>query len=131
MAVSPLGGQILVKEEKPQGFSEDPVPESQIFPVFRASAGDFQHGGAAAQAGQHRGIAPIVDTHVAIALLAVGLWIFGGTVVQSFGILLFLGAALSLFGALAVTRLMIRLFLPINSTSEKFYNVKREEESAQ
>ena len=68
---------------------------------------------------------------MAIALLAVGLWIFGGTVVQSFGILLFLGTALSLFGALAVTRLMIRLFLPINSTSEKFYNVKREEESAQ
>ena len=51
MAVSPLGGQILVKEGKPQGFSEDPVPEGQIFPVFRASAGDFQHGGAAAQAG--------------------------------------------------------------------------------
>ncbi len=102
--------------------------------IFRRIREEFAAGRtivAAAQAGQHRGIAPIVDTHVAIALLAVGLWIFGGTVVQSFGILLFLGAALSLFGALAVTRLMIRLFLPINSTSEKFYNVKREEESAQ
>ena len=102
--------------------------------IFRRIREEFASGRtivAAAQAGQHRGIAPIVDTHVAIALLAVGLWIFGGTVVQSFGILLFLGAALSLFGALAVTRLMIRLFLPINSTSEKFYNVKREEESAQ
>ena len=102
--------------------------------IFRRIREEFASGRtivAAAQAGQHRGIAPIVDTHVAIALLAVGLWIFGGTVVQSFGILLFLGTALSLFGALAVTRLMIRLFLPINSTSEKFYNVKREEESAQ
>lgn len=102
--------------------------------IFRRIREEFAAGRtivAAAQAGQHRGIAPIVDAHVAIALLAVGLWIFGGTVVQSFGILLFLGAALSLFGALAVTRLMIRLFLPINSTSEKFYNVKREEESAQ
>ncbi len=102
--------------------------------IFRRIREEFAAGRtivAAAQAGQHRGIAPIVDTHVAIALLAVGLWIFGGTVVQSFGILLFLGTALSLFGALAVTRLMIRLFLPINSTSEKFYNVKREEESAQ
>lgn len=102
--------------------------------IFRRIREEFASGRtivAAAHAGQHRGIAPIVDTHVAIALLAVGLWIFGGTVVQSFGILLFLGTALSLFGALAVTRLMIRLFLPINSTSEKFYNVKREEESAQ
>lgn len=102
--------------------------------IFRRIREEFAAGRtivAAAQAGQHRGIAPIVDAHVAIALLAVGLWIFGGTVVQSFGILLFLGAALSLFGALAVTRLMIRLFLPINSTSEKFYNVKREEESEQ
>lgn len=86
---------------------------------------------AASHSALNRAAAPVLDLHIVVAVLAFGLWLFGGPVVKSFGLVLLAGAAISLFGSMAVTRLLFRLFLPINSTSEKFYNVKREEEPAQ
>ena len=41
---------------------------------------------------------------------------------------LFIGILLSLFCSLVVTRLVLKAFMPLNSTSEKFYALKREKE---
>lgn len=41
---------------------------------------------------------------------------------------LFIGIILSLFCSLVVTRLVLKAFMPLNSTSEKFYGLKRVKE---
>lgn len=60
---------------------------------------------------------------------AVVLWIIGSASIVGFAVTLFIGIILSMFTALVITRLLIKCFLPINSTSEKFYGLRRAKEN--
>ncbi len=79
------------------------------------------------QAGFKRATAAIVDANITTLIASIVLWLLGTGPVQGFAITLFLGILISMFTALVVTRLLIKLFLPLNDSSEKFYGLKREE----
>ena len=59
---------------------------------------------------------------------AVVLWIIGSASIVGFAVTLFIGIILSMFTALVITRLILKAFMPLNSTSEKFYGLRRAKE---
>lgn len=79
------------------------------------------------QAGFKRATAAIVDANITTLIASIVLWLLGTGPVQGFAITLFLGIIISMFTALVVCRLLLKLFLPLNDSSEKFYGLKREE----
>ena len=68
-----------------------------------------------------------MDANVTTLIASIVLWLLGTGPVQGFAITLFLGIIISMFTALVVTRLLMKLFLPLNDSSEKFYGLKRGE----
>ncbi len=78
--------------------------------------------------GFKRSTAAIIDGNVTTLIGAVVLWILGSASIVGFAVTLFIGIILSMFTSLIVTRLVLKAFMPINSTSEKFYGLKRGEE---
>ncbi len=81
--------------------------------------------------GFKRSAAAIIDGQVTTLIGAIVLWILGSASIVGFAVTLFIGIILSLFCSLVITRLVLKAFMPLNSTSEKFYALKRvpEEES--
>ncbi|MCQ2409564.1 MAG: protein translocase subunit SecD [Clostridia bacterium] len=77
--------------------------------------------------GFKRSTAAIVDGNVTTLIGAVVLWILGSASIVGFAVTLFIGIILSMFTSLVITRLIIKCFIPLNSTSEKFYGLKRGE----
>ena len=67
-----------------------------------------------------------LDTNIIIALFSIMLYFVGATAIKSFGIVLFIGALLSLFTNIIMTKGFIRWYLPLNSTKAKTFNLKRE-----
>ena len=59
------------------------------------------------------------------------LWVLGSASIVGFAVTLFIGIVLSMFTSLVVTRLILKMFMPLNSTGEKFYGLKREIEETQ
>ena len=56
------------------------------------------------------------------------LWVLGSASIVGFAVTLFIGIVLSMFTSLVITRLILKAFMPLNSTNEKFYGLKRESE---
>ncbi len=81
--------------------------------------------------GFKRSTAAIIDGNVTTLIGAIVLWILGSASIVGFAVTLFIGILLSMFTSLIVTRLVLKAFMPINSTSEKFYGLKRGEEVVQ
>lgn len=81
----------------------------------------------AVKIGFKRSLAAIIDGNVTTLIGAIVLWIVGSASVQGFAVTLFIGILLSMFTSLVITRLILKCFLPLNSFSEKFYNLKRAE----
>lgn len=75
--------------------------------------------------GFKRSAGAIIDGQVTTLIGAIVLWVLGSASIVGFAVTLFVGIILSLFCSLVVTRLMLKAFMPLNSTSEKFYGVKR------
>lgn len=75
--------------------------------------------------GFKRSAGAIIDGQVTTLIGAIVLWVLGSASIVGFAVTLFVGIVLSLFCSLVVTRLMLKAFMPLNSTSEKFYGVKR------
>lgn len=75
--------------------------------------------------GFKRSAGAIIDGQVTTLIGAIVLWVLGSASIVGFAVTLFVGIVLSLFCSLVVTRLMLKAFMPLNSTSEKFYAVKR------
>ncbi len=80
------------------------------------------------KAGFKRSAAAIIDGNVTTLIGAVVLWIVGSASIVGFAVTLFIGILLSMFTSLVVTRLIIKCMVPLNSTSEKFYGLKRKVE---
>lgn len=78
--------------------------------------------------GFKRSTGAIIDGQVTTLIGAIVLWVLGSASIVGFAVTLFIGIILSLFCSLVVTRLVLKAFMPLNSTSEKFYALKREKE---
>lgn len=75
--------------------------------------------------GFKRSAAAIIDGNVTTLIGAIVLWIVGSASIVGFAVTLFIGIILSMFTSLVITRLLLKAFIPFNSTSEKFYGLKR------
>ena len=75
--------------------------------------------------GFKRSTGAIIDGQVTTLIGAIVLWVLGSASIVGFAVTLFIGIILSLFCSLVVTRLVLKAFMPLNSTSEKFYGLKR------
>ena len=69
---------------------------------------------------------PILDSHILLALASVFVWIFAPASYKIVGISIIIGAIVSLFSALAMTRYFVKIYLPLNSTKAKKLRLYRE-----
>lgn len=77
------------------------------------------------KAGFKRSTGAIIDGNVTTLIGAVVLWIIGSASIVGFAVTLFIGIILAMFTSLVITRLMLKCFVPLNSTNEKLYGLKR------
>ena len=101
--------------------------------IFERIRDEYRHSSkpipSAIKVGFKRSFAAILDGNVTTLIGAVVLWIIGSASIVGFAVTLFIGIILSMFTALVITRLIIKAFMPINSTSERFYGLRRAKES--
>lgn len=99
--------------------------------IFERIRDEYRHSlkpiPSAVKTGFKRSTAAIIDGNVTTIIGAVVLWVIGSASIVGFAVTLFIGIILSMFTSLVITRLIIKCFLPLNSTSEKFYGLKRAE----
>lgn len=99
--------------------------------IFERIRDEYKHSSkpipSAIKVGFKRSTAAIIDGNVTTLIGAIVLWVIGSASVVGFAVTLFIGIILSMFTSLVITRLVIKCFLPINSTSAKFYGLKRSE----
>ena len=79
--------------------------------------------------GFKRSTGAIIDGNVTTIIGSVVLWIVGAatsTSIVGFAVTLFIGIILSMFTALIMTRLFLKCFIPLNSTSELLYGLRRD-----
>lgn len=99
--------------------------------IFERIRDEYKHSSkpipSAIKVGFKRSTAAIIDGNVTTIIGAIVLWVIGSASVVGFAVTLFIGIILSMFTSLVITRLIIKCFLPINSTSAKFYGLKRSE----
>lgn len=74
--------------------------------------------------------AAIIDGNVTTLIGAVVLWILGSSAIVGFAVTLFIGIILSMFTSLVITRLILKCFIPLNSTHPGFYGLKRAPEDS-
>lgn len=100
--------------------------------IFERIRDEYRHSSkpipSSVKMGFKRSFAAILDGNVTTLIGAVVLWIIGSASIVGFAVTLFIGIILSMFTALVITRLVIKCFLPLNSTSEKFYGLRRAKE---
>lgn len=80
----------------------------------------------AIRVGFKKGLPAILDSNITTIIAALILMIFGTGSIQGFAITLFLGVAVSMFTALVVTRGLLNMYYPINSSKPELYSLKRE-----
>ncbi len=80
----------------------------------------------ACKGGFRKALWPILDSHFLLILTAIFIWIFAPASLKCFGIILILGALLSMFSSLVMTRYFVNIYLPINSTKAKRLHLYRE-----
>lgn len=87
----------------------------------------------AVKAGFKRSLGAVIDSCVAVLVFAIMLWAIGSAASVGLAVTLLVGIILAAVSSLLLTRVIINCFLPVNSTSEKFYGLKRagEEEHEQ
>lgn len=100
--------------------------------IFERVKDEYKHSskpiGTCIKTGFKRSAAAIIDGQVTTLIGAIVLWILGSSSIVGFAVTLFIGIVLSLFASLVCTRLILKAFIPLNSTSEKFYGLKRVKE---
>ncbi len=82
----------------------------------------------AVKAGFKRSLGSVIDSCVAVLVFAIMLWAIGSAASVGLAVTLLVGIILAAVSSLLLTRVIINCFLPVNSTSEKFYGLKRAEE---
>lgn len=98
--------------------------------VFERIKDEYKNGKnlrASVQSGFRRATTAILDSNITTIIAAVVMWIFGIGSIKGFAITLFIGIIVSLITSLLITRLLVKMFLPLNN-KEKFYKLKRSAE---
>ena len=100
--------------------------------IFERVKDEYKHSSkpipTAIKTGFKRSTGAIIDGNVTTLIGAIVLWVLGSASIVGFAVTLFIGIVLSMFTSLVITRLILKAFMPLNSTSEKFYGLKREPE---
>jgi len=78
------------------------------------------------KSGFKHALSAILDSNITTILACVVLYILGSGPVQGFAIVLLIGNVISMFSSLVLTRGLINMYLPFNSTRAKAFNLKRE-----
>lgn len=103
--------------------------------IFERVKDEYKHSSkpipTAIKTGFKRSTGAIIDGNVTTLIGAIVLWVLGSASIVGFAVTLFIGIVLSMFTSLVVTRLILKAFMPLNSTGEKFYGLKREVEETQ
>ena len=81
----------------------------------------------AAKAGFKKAFTPILDSNITTIIASLVLYILGSGAIKGFAITLLIGIVLSMFTSLVVTRYLVKLYLPLNSTKAKKLRLKKEE----
>ena len=81
---------------------------------------------ASVKSGYKRALTSILDGNITTIIASIVLYILGTGSIKGFAIVLFIGTAVSLFTSTVVTKGLVNLYLPINSTKAKPYKLKRE-----
>ena len=76
--------------------------------------------------GMRKSLWPILDSHIIIILAAAMLWIFAPSALKGFAITLMLGTLLSVFASLVITKYLLNIYLPLNSTKAKKLHLFRD-----
>lgn len=100
--------------------------------IFERVKDEYKHSSkpipTAIKTGFKRSTGAIIDGNVTTLIGAIVLWVLGSASIVGFAVTLFIGIVLSMFTSLVITRLILKAFMPLNSTNEKFYGLKRESE---
>lgn len=100
--------------------------------IFERVKDEYKHSSkpipTAIKTGFKRSAGAIIDGNVTTLIGAIVLWVLGSASIVGFAVTLFIGIVLSMFTSLVITRLILKAFMPLNSTNEKFYGLKRESE---
>lgn len=83
---------------------------------------------ASIKSGFKKSLMPIVDIHIVLAIISIGIYFLGTTPIKDFAITLLLGVIASMFTSYVITKSFINLYLPLNSTKAKAYKFVREVE---
>ena len=76
--------------------------------------------------GMKKSLWPILDSHIMVALISIVIWIFAPSFLKGFGIVMLMGSIVSVFISLVVTRYLLNVYLPLNSTKSKRLALVRE-----
>lgn len=83
---------------------------------------------AAFKSGFKRSISAIVDGNIISIIAAIVLMLLGAGSIKGFATVLLIGVIISLFTSLVITRSLINLYLPLNSTNAKKLRLSREDD---
>ena len=81
---------------------------------------------ASIRTGFKKALGSILDANITTILSSLILWLLGTGNIQGFAITLLIGILLSMFTSLVVTRSLLKMYYPINSTNAKKYSLTRE-----
>ncbi len=101
--------------------------------IFERIKNEFASGKtvvSAIDSGFKRAIITVVDSNVTTILAAVVLYFLTSGSIQGFAITLFIGVLLSMLTSIFVTRWYIKVMAGMSKNKEKFFNLKKKEESA-
>ena len=105
-----VDGNILVFER----IKEEYATGKRIAPAIR---GGFK-----------KSMSAILDSNITTVVVSVILLLLGTGSIRGFAMTLLIGVLLSMFTSLVVTRSLLNMYYPINSTKASHYNLKREDD---
>ncbi len=83
--------------------------------------------GPSISSGYKKALTAILDSNITTIVVSVVLALLGTGSIQGFAITLLIGVVLSMFTSLIVTRGLLNMYYPLNSTKAAQYSLKREE----
>ena len=82
---------------------------------------------ASIKGGYRRATTAILDSNITTIMVGIVLFIFGTGAIQGFASTLLIGVVVSMISSIFITRWLMKLYLPFNSTKAEKYNLYREE----
>ena len=98
--------------------------------IFERIKAEYRSGksiSASMKAGFQKANRSIIDSNITTILASIVLYILGTGAIKGFALTLLIGVVVSMFTTLVVTRILVKLYLPFNSTNAKRLSLKREE----